>query len=961
MALRQDLFNKWMGLMGDNPQKGSLTKAVNVTVEDGGAYLETRGATTTVLGPISCAQSRGVDSMHELILADGTKNILLDVVSVSSGGALVRKVIGAENISTGNEIEFDSVSVVLASVSVSGVPSYCTARNKAFRADGNTQNYAISALNNYSSIGVAAPTSISASNTTGGSILPGDYRVYVVDVKDEGNGYFHRSNPSVPVDVTVTGNAISVTVAATSNPDVTNKWIYRTIFDGQYRNAYRALAISNISTTVTLTADDDSINTQTGIYIIDVEGGNSQLYGVPPKSDFLMYAQDRMFYGVKSESRLYYSEIGFPESVGTTNYTTPFEAGDGDELVGGLAFQNSLLIFKKYKTFIVDLLAQDYPSTKLSSRIGCIDSRTIKATGSKNSAIWLSGEGVQLYSNGEIVNITTGRIYKTILRPYIMNGANFIGEYYPDRNQYHLMMYYRNSGGTEITSAQHLVFSLNSGEWTEFYDEDGDTGAQLAAIASVILTNGFSKQVFVTAFITVDGVTFELKQWDVLDSEIFGFSWYDRDYWGADINYVKGVSTSFPAYGSPTPTIFTDQVIENGSAAFASYVQKTLDNPLDPSARLKDQEGVGYYIPPYPTFYPATDIDLYELTGSTLPVNAGITWALYEVALYDTIVDAGELWVVCLVDYRILAGAPCGWQKEWYLIRFYVGSDGSIAFNQSERLGFGELFDWEAAAEAAGWPQSNPTFETVSTIDLSGGAVLSFSPSGTSPRTMNIVTKDGYTLTFLPTFTDWSGTEWFTSNLLFYNQTYGFLPDSVDSGDKIRFCIDGNIMCSIDKEFYININRDTILSNWNSSAEMLWHSPEFHIQTAFDDFGAPHLKKTLQKIQLPISANNPMCGLVHVQPDFTEQNYIGITDFAATPRYSSSPICHEGTTAVDTNGVFSTEEQVRQESMGMNVSGKKLRIAIRGGTAGQTTGQMKIFPPVFHVKYWGQQDRDKRG
>lgn len=933
--LRQDLFEKWRGLMNDNPVKGSLTKAINVTVEDNGAYLESRLATSTVLGPIDCPESRGFESVFELSKSNGDKFVILDAMSVSGSGATIRKVIGAENISTTNSLEFDSVSTVIPSVSIAGTPSYCTARDRAFRVDGNSENYTISALNDYSVVGVAAPVSITASNASGGSLLAGDYRVYVVDVKSDGAGYYHRSNPSTPVDVTVSGSAITVSVTeTTSDPDVTHKWIYRTLYDGQYRNAFYVTAVANATANVTLTGADDTINTQTGIYIIDIEGGNSQLYGVPPKADFVLYAQDRVFYGVKSESRLYYSEIGFPESVGTTSYTTPFEAGDGDELVGGLAFQNSLLIFKNYKTFVTDLLAEDYPSTKISSRIGCIDPRTIKATGSTNSALWLSAEGVILYANGQIANVTTGKIFKTLIRPYILAGADFIAEYYPDRNQYHLMMFYRNAAETAIVDHKHLVFSLNSGEWTEFYDREsagGGTYNQLASVAAGIVTDGKGKQAMVTASITFGGTTVDLKQWDIDSSDIYTLAY----------RIAQNIPGTICSYSTPNSEGTLYVISYEFSSGYDIY--KITYDTTDGSGTL-----VSNIETDVETYFPASEYDSYYYHAQSLPgMNIGVdsddgVWITVQrkdsvtddqdffLLKYtnDTVSSCTKITEAQFVDPTTISGFPTN---------FKYGSDINYYWYIEEWAHSGITSSSGYTYSCDGWGYNS----TVMDLTSDAGYVVSIDMEGA-------ISDAGFSGYYL-----WAPIGIYSDGT--YDYVWFLCHEPL--GELANY---GMFIFKFFSSLRVDVIRSEMLTNYYSSLTMSWNDPEFHIQTAFDDFNAPHLKKTLQKIHLPIDATNGMCGLVHVQPDFTEQNYIGITDEAATNRYSTSPIVHEGTVDVDTNDVFTTDEQTRTEALGMNVSGKRLRLAIRGGSIG-AVGRLKIYPPVFHVRYWGQNDRNKRG
>jgi hypothetical protein len=359
------------------------------------------------------------------------------------------------NLTTGNTVQ----------------PSWATMQDRAFRVDGTNLNYWFKDAAGYHLLGVGAPVEPpTVASTTGGELTAGSYNVYYTYVKKDGL-YVAEGNPSPVAFVEVAGTAITVSVVTLTDPDVTHIRIYRTLYNEPGADAYLDSEISNETQTVTLTQPDDVIRDLNSILEFD--------HDVPPQAKFVLTAGSRLWFvnlpnEVGGKSTIKWSILDFPEAVPALNYQT-FDPNDGDELVGACPLSSNLLVFKRRRTWLCDIFSAQVVDGVaalskhiISPNLGCIASGSIQAVG-LDSAMWLSSEGVILYSGGELKNVSKDRI-NSIIFGFINNGAEpFIDSVYlPLRRLYHINFLYRNSGNNTIVSQRHFVYSLDSDAWTEY-------------------------------------------------------------------------------------------------------------------------------------------------------------------------------------------------------------------------------------------------------------------------------------------------------------------------------------------------------------------------------------------------------------------------------------------------------------------------------------------------------------
>ncbi len=342
------------------------------------------------------------------------------------------------------------------------LPVWATMQDKAFRVDGTNINYYFINTSAAHTLGVPAPVDAPViANTTGGEIALGTYNVWYTYVKEEGDKYT-EGNPSPSSNITLTGTdtAITVNVIANTDSDITHIYIYRTLLNEEGSDSARATEVLNYTQTVTLILSDDTIG-DSG-YVLEYN------HDMPKLAMFALTGGSRLwllrFPGeVGGDSMCMWSETGEPEYFPALNYQT-FDPDDGDKIMGAAMLKDNLLIFKRHRTFIMNMYS--FAKDIVSPTIGCVASGSIQSVG-VNSAIWLSSEGFMLYDGGEPKNISKDKI-NSVINSFMANGAEpYIDSvYHSTKRQYHVNFLYRT--GAVITSQRHFVYSLDSDAWTEY-------------------------------------------------------------------------------------------------------------------------------------------------------------------------------------------------------------------------------------------------------------------------------------------------------------------------------------------------------------------------------------------------------------------------------------------------------------------------------------------------------------
>lgn len=473
------------GLTIDDPVDGGFVEAKNVDFVNGEAIR--RNPSLIVDDGETVMASRGYKNIFEFKKSDGKKYIYVDTEYDDTGAKL--KVIASENDSSDKDISITSWATLLNGMTTGQTvkPAWATGQDLAFRVDGTNVNKVFrNATDAPTQCGVAAPTvAPTLAGTTGGALL-GDqsYYVYYTYVKII-SGYEVESYPSpksLVIDLATEENAINVTYTGSLDPLVSNIRIYRNLA-GTLQNYYKAIAdVVNGDNTSKLILSDDDLSAAT---VLDFEAG------APPIAKDVVFAADRMWY--MTDDMVMYSKDSQPENVPSLNYLF-FDQNDGNELIGLGALRDSVMVFKRNKMWNVSLYSP-FAKDVVSRNLGCVDKRTIVSTGSMNSLIWLSEEGVMAYSGGEIRNISENRINSQFV-DFFNNSSEYIGRYDISLKQYHLIMFYRNSAQTEIVSYRHFVYNLqtNSNTWSEYKYINTD-GEEVFATAISSATNASSVEV----------------------------------------------------------------------------------------------------------------------------------------------------------------------------------------------------------------------------------------------------------------------------------------------------------------------------------------------------------------------------------------------------------------------------------------------------------------------------------
>lgn len=357
-------------------------------------------------------------------------------------------------------------------------PQWAALQDRAFRVDGTNPNYWFEDATYYHTLGVPSPADAPVTaSTTGGEITAGDYNVYYTYVKKYSDNYTVEGNPSPASPVTVAGSAITVTVVACTDLDVTHIRIYRTLYGESGSYAYRCEEVKNATATITITLSDDSIR--------DTLSTLEFNHDVPPLGKFVLGAGSRLWI-VDTDGTLHWSVLDQPELMPAMNYQT-FDPKDGDVMMGLCPLRKNILVFKRRRTWLLDQFSESVSDDGtaalakdvVSSTYGCVATGSIQPVGT-DAAIWLSHAGFILYNGGSIKNISGGGIdadgnmmpsrIQDVINNFMADGAgHFIDSaYHTARQLYHVNFLTRNAAGDEITEQRHFVYNLQSDSWSEY-------------------------------------------------------------------------------------------------------------------------------------------------------------------------------------------------------------------------------------------------------------------------------------------------------------------------------------------------------------------------------------------------------------------------------------------------------------------------------------------------------------
>lgn len=436
---------------------------------------------------------------------DGTLNSASVKTITYSGATTKLEVIGAAITGT-TELEAAMTTLVGDLISTGAVPQWAAMQDTAFRVDGVNQNYKFTDASGSLPLGVMAPPDAPVTaNTTGGELTAGDYNVYYTYVRKIGT-YVVEGNPSPVSPTTVSGNAITVNVIACQDNSATHIRIYRTLYNEPGSDAYLDQEVPNATATITITQADDYIGDGT---VLEFD------HDAPPIGKFVLGAGSRLWLmdtdGVLHWSRLYEPELFPALSIQS------FDPKDGDTVMGMCALKSNILVFKKRRTWTVNMFSESTDDAGnamlakdiVSSNIGCISSGTIQTVGT-DGAIWLSSGGFIMYDGGTIRNISAGdpqsgqpsRI-QSVINDYLFHNAasSITSAFHSKKHLYHVNLLYRADDGATITAQRYFVYNLDNDTWTEF--TYNDTAGASNYITSISLAHdSYGNEILLLPYIT---------------------------------------------------------------------------------------------------------------------------------------------------------------------------------------------------------------------------------------------------------------------------------------------------------------------------------------------------------------------------------------------------------------------------------------------------------------------------
>ncbi len=517
-------------------------------------------------------------------------------------------------------------------------PQWAALQDRAFRVDGTNPNYWFEDATYYHTLGVPSPADAPVTaSTTGGEITAGDYNVYYTYVKKYSDNYTVEGNPSPASPVTVAGSAITVTVVACTDLDVTHIRIYRTLYGESGSYAYRCEEVKNATATITITLSDDSIR--------DTLSTLEFNHDVPPLGKFVLGAGSRLWI-VDTDGTLHWSVLDQPELMPAMNYQT-FDPKDGDKMMGLCPLRKNILVFKRRRTWLLDQFSESVSDDGtaalakdvVSSTYGCVATGSIQPVGN-DSAIWLSHAGFILYNGGSIKNISGGGMdadgnmmpsrIQDVINAFMADGAeHFIDSaYHTARQLYHVNFLTRNAAGDEITEQRHFVYNLQSDSWSEYVYRDSN-GDKMYETNFAMAHDSLGNEVILIPYIvsTTGTVTYVYQGEYDFPPETLGTAVELLDSTGADGTALDAPLFSFADSSNNVYVIAGDEDSDSSINVF-KITDAGVASLLISTSTIKTALGTGDN---YPNLYPKSFVQddtnecFYVMGKSPQPALGGFT------------------------------------------------------------------------------------------------------------------------------------------------------------------------------------------------------------------------------------------------------------------------------------------------------------------------------------------------
>jgi hypothetical protein len=160
-----------------------------------------------------------------------------------------------------------------------------------------------------------------------------------------------------------------------------------------------------------------------------IAGSSSNLAllgGSPPTGNIAVVWQSRLFWaGVSTaQTRLYYSDVGDPETYGGTSYIDIPSPFDGDPITGLAILYGNLIVFKRYSIYVISGSGpSDWVVSKTNSSIGCVSPYSVLAV--NNLIYFVSDKGLYAMnlSNSKQLCYKVEPRYNNAVRNQLLNGS----------------------------------------------------------------------------------------------------------------------------------------------------------------------------------------------------------------------------------------------------------------------------------------------------------------------------------------------------------------------------------------------------------------------------------------------------------------------------------------------------------------------------------------------------------
>lgn len=375
----------WQGLNSRYPVDSNLfgpdefaAGSLNFVTSDVGSVVKRPGTTTYNGTPLAAA----IRDQYEMVFRSGARHEL-----VMSNGSLY--------YSTGNGI-FTSASSGYTATANMEFTSY---QDKAYFSNGIDAPKVYDMTTSYGGVtytppqvktqGAQVPGSAPTVGTpTSGGSVPAGVHTYKVTYLYYGSEESNGSTSSGTVTIS-TNHTVPLTAIPVGGYGVTARKIYRDDNDGVY------VLVGTIDNNTGTTFNDTSALGTTPIPTDN---------NVPPFWTYGVTHRDRIWMGGIStdQSKLYYTEAGFPDVVFTNNFIS---CSQKDSISGLAVYNDRVFVWNKGSFGMIQgTTSRDFRYIELSPNIGCADNRSIQTITVKGvpKLQWLSNIGIYQYDGSNL-------------------------------------------------------------------------------------------------------------------------------------------------------------------------------------------------------------------------------------------------------------------------------------------------------------------------------------------------------------------------------------------------------------------------------------------------------------------------------------------------------------------------------------------------------------------------------